>query len=794
MTFSDLLVKGRIDPKRYARHILLPLVALAIGLAAFIYLLGPLSERIGYLYPLGHLLDIMGFWYYLLYSFPMLIFAYALLYPKIIVDKRMGEIDNNMHYYVTHWGVLSRAEIKISDLLLELSPKKEYKALAEETGYLYSLHDKWGKTFPDACRFLRKRTPSKPFSDFLGRIAHAIDSGQDVRQFLQSEQEAVMSDFTNTYERRLYSIDVFKEIYISIVVSIVFMGVIAVIAPFISGMSPLMILAFVFVLFVFAEMLSVYYLKLVCPADPLWQVSEVVTARERKRKNLFFVSLFLCALVLTANLVALHLGISPIPPHYKYHFILATSIAPLILVGSNTKREENLIKRKDNLIPTFLRSIGAAAGTTGGKITDTVGYLSVHDFYPLTDEIIKFHRRLSTRINEERAWTLFTTGTSSNLIYRFCDIFRGGLALGCNPAEVGNFVATNMDKTNNLRKKRSASAATLIGILYGLIAAIGFCLFVTFGITGYLNDTWGTMSAETEITPERIELLEHEYPEVFEHHLRELSSTLSALPMDKLSETLAEYFPTRFIELMSSVLATVPPERLAPSLNKLSTALRDLPSGELERIMRGEEPREITPRRLAELPTGRIAELTRAHAPALLGELFEEFAPERVTELPKEFAPENLAMLYELQLKTLFVELPYEKRLAFIADLDRVEEERTAVLERRAAELRAMGGGGAVVGELERTIGEIEDIQARREALEEAGAVLTPIPPFEMELTSFILLLMLVSFAMASSLALVISDGGHPFGSLGHFVFLTWVGFLAGILAEQLLPRLLIVV
>jgi flagellar protein FlaJ len=507
MTFSALLIKGRIEPKKYLSRVLLPLIGLAIGVTVITYMLKPLSERVSYFYPLRPFLEVMGYWFYLFYSFPLLILVYAVLYPKIIADRRKREIDNNMHYYITHWGVLSRAEIKIMDLLKDLSKKKEYKALAEETGYIHSLQDKWSKTFSDACRFARRRTPSKTFSDFLGRFAHAVDSGEDVREFLNSEQEAVMSDFSNTYERKLYSIDVFKEIYISIVAAIVFMGVMAIIAPFISGMSPLMIVASVFMFFIFAEILLVYYLKILCPMDPIWQTSGVATQRERRRTKYFILSLSLCIIVLMANLWLIYRGIFPIPPQYKYHFIITTSIAPFLLVGFKTKSEESLIKRKDDLIPTFIRSIGAAAGATRGKIIDTVGYLTVHDFDPLTQEIVQFHRRLSTRIDEERSWTLFTTGTSSNLIYRFCDIFRGGVALGCNPAEVGNFVATNMDKTLNLRKKRYASVATLVGILYGLMAAIGFCLFITFGIAGYINETYIEMYEGVEFPPQLQEIV-----------------------------------------------------------------------------------------------------------------------------------------------------------------------------------------------------------------------------------------------------------------------------------------------
>lgn len=793
MSYSNLFVKGRIKRGDWIKGVLLPYLLIAFFLAALFYFLPPISQQIPALTEFHNFLLGMGSMYYILYLLPVILVAYAFAYPKAVVDSKRKEIDTQMHYYITHWGVFSRAEIKIEELLNEFVKRKEYKALRDETEYLYNLQTKFKLNFGEACRFARKRSPSKLLSDFLGRFGHAVESGQDARDFLSSEQDAVLNEYSNSYDRRLYSIDVFKEIYISLMIAVMFLAVFGIIAPFISGIDPLLTLSGVFLVFVTIQLLLVYFLKAVSPEDPLWQTSELTPKNARKRNRYFIASIAAAAGIGITIFLLIHLGYISRDLPYLYQLVIAAVVAPLLFVGIKTKNIENLIKRKEDLTPTFIRSVGAAAGSTGGKITDAVKYLASHDFDPLTDEIVQFHRRLSIGINEERAWTLFTTGTGSNLIYRFCDIFRGGLELGCNPTEIGSLISENMERSLNLRKKRYASADTLIGIIYGLMIAVGFALFVTFGIAGYLNDTWSQTQAETVILPERIDLMKEIDAAAYNQSILTLSENLKSFPTKKLVFIVGDNLKGDYQNVMYGLLNNLSNEEIAGYLGPLVSSLKSLPPGDVIRAVGVANPEEITTAFLLSLQRERLVSLIGTYSPSILADVIRgegSYAREQLEEI---VSPQNLAKLESEKLADLFAYLNFENRVMLIERLDEVEGRRLSELQREADMLRGEARKSpTALRELEKIIVEMESIQKTRSQIEQAvGGIIFPIYPAQMNLVELVLLALIMISALASSLAIAIASGGHVFGSLSHFVFLTWLGFVAGIIADMLVSSLL---
>ncbi len=228
--------------EKYLRFVLLPSLLLALIFFTLIYLI---------LFPK---LKALGLFRILFLLIPIFIVLPAILYKKIMVTRWRNEIDNNIHFYITHMAALSTSEIDRKELMKILSERSEYKALAEETRKIYILMVKWKRNLSQACRFVAKRTPSKIFSDFLDRMAHELDSGENFRDFIKREHKVVMEDFTTHYNGKLYGIDIFKEIYVSIVLSLSFFAAFAIIMPFLTGISIILTLNLILLIFFIIEL------------------------------------------------------------------------------------------------------------------------------------------------------------------------------------------------------------------------------------------------------------------------------------------------------------------------------------------------------------------------------------------------------------------------------------------------------------------------------------------------------------------------------------------------------------
>lgn len=471
-----------IEPKRYIRFILLPSLAAAIAAYLFAIIYVP---RLG-----------LGLFSILFYSLPIFIFLPALLYPKIIEVRFRNDIENNIHFYITHLGVLSISEIDRKEMMKILSERKEYKALAEETRKIYLLMAKWKISLAQACRFIAKRTPSKLFADFLDRMAHEIDSGEDFKVFIKREQKVVMEDFATLYNGKLYSVDIFKEIYVSIILSLSFFAAFGIIMPFLTGLNVMFVMYLIVIFFFIAEIGVIVYLKAVAPQDPLWQTSGEYTSVDRKLYRLFALSMVVFLVVFTALLFANYVyGLISLP----FSFIMALSITPLLIPGIAAKKEEKMIKDKDKNAPSFFMSLGASASARGGNILETLKYLTAHDFGALTEDVRALYKRLKTRINKRRAWEKFAISTNSNLIYRFTDMFVEAINLGTDPIDAAEIISENFITINNLRARRSQSASSFIGIAYGVIVGIAFALYISFGVVESMNSLYSSLQIAGEV-------------------------------------------------------------------------------------------------------------------------------------------------------------------------------------------------------------------------------------------------------------------------------------------------------
>lgn len=416
---------------------------------------------------------------------PLALFSIVIIYPISSLETKKKEIDNNMHYYITHMGVLATSQMSRIDLLLKLSHTEAYGYLAKETGRIYALVFYWHVSFPVACRFIGNRTPSELFADFLDRMAHSVQAGQAFEDFVISEQTVVMNDFVTMYQDSLNSIDMVKEMFVSICMSLIFIVAFAIIMPIITGVDSILLLGGAIAIFVVTELVILLYARSKVPADRIWHTLNIETVADRRIKWSMPVSLFLCMVVT---------GLVLVFTQFSTPIMFALSLSPLLLTGLIARYEEDKIKRFDNNFGAFIRSLGGAAGTRSGLILESLKELIGHDFGPLSGNINNLYKRLKTRLNTPRAWEHFAAGTGSNLIERFATMFVEGTNVGGKPTVIGDIISKNFMAILSMRKLRYSSASSLIGVLYGMTAGIAATMFLALSIIAMLAKLFSNVS------------------------------------------------------------------------------------------------------------------------------------------------------------------------------------------------------------------------------------------------------------------------------------------------------------
>lgn len=458
---------------KYFFKIVLSLTLMGLGIAIVLVFLLP---------------DIFGSGIPLIIAFmiPIYCFFAAIVYPIIEFERRVNKINQEMHLFITRIGVLSTSEISSAAMFKVLSEMREYGELAVEVGKVFNLVEKWGLDLGEACRIVARTTPSSLFEDFLDRLAHAVESGEDAATFFRSEQRVVMDQFELEYERALFSTETMKEVFVAMVTVASFILVIVALYPLITGEGALSLMVLAVFVFIFVEVVFLFFLSAVIPKERIWHETGIKTAVNKKIKKNTIIAVILCIII---GLIILFLYlftsyIESFPPLSIIAFIVTPMLLPCYIIA----KEENKIKRREENYAAFIRSLGGSAETGSIGATPALKKLRDHDFGPLTNNIDDLYKRLALGIDAHKSWEYFGAETGSDLTAKFSEMYVEGSRTGGNPREISKIISNNFIRMNGLRKKRYLSSASLIGILYGIAVGVAFVLYVSLFLVDYMGD------------------------------------------------------------------------------------------------------------------------------------------------------------------------------------------------------------------------------------------------------------------------------------------------------------------
>ncbi len=405
----------------------------------------------------------------------MLIATIFISLPYLWWQNRRTKIEQEMHLFITRVGVLSTSEISrkgIFDIAMEM---KEYGELAKEVNKIFVLVDTWGLSIGDACRRIAKSTPSIMFGDFLERLAYAVESGEEPKDFFANEQEIILEEYKIVYDQAADTINMVAELFVALVIVMCFIVLLMTLLPFLIDIEGHMTTFFYLVClgFILVESLLLYVFVVNVPPERIWQDTEIST-KVTKDLNYYFLG-SLGTSVIIGFIVFYFLDLS-------YPISIAITMSPLIVSGFITKRNELVVIRRDNNFAAFIRTLGSTTETSSIAPVQALKRLRWHDFGPLTQNIEALYDRVNLRIDPVLSWKYFGAETGSDLITKFSGMFVRGLEAGGKPGKAALIISVNFMKLIGLRKKRYSIASFLSGLVIGVTVAISIVFFMATGL------------------------------------------------------------------------------------------------------------------------------------------------------------------------------------------------------------------------------------------------------------------------------------------------------------------------
>jgi len=421
-------------------------------------------------------------------SLPLIALLVVVLKPVLSADKKRSEIDDNMHLFITRMGALSTSNLPRKRLFEILSRVEEYGALSQDIGRIYVLMEHWNLSLPEAARHIAKRTPSIILADFLERMAHSVETGEDFHVFLMKEQTVVMNDYQVMYEGSLKSMDLIKEVFVSLVASSMFMIIFMTLIPMVLEQDTLLVIVMILIGFMITEGLMVGYTYMRLPRDIMWHKMKVrPQSEDRIIRSLITAGFIGMSMAVFAGLLGLR----------EPKLILALAVTPMFYPGWIIMKEEEALKRCDNSYDAFMRAVGAAAESVGGSTEDALRHLRRHDFGALSELVDRLYKRLITRIDKVNSWIFFAAESRSNLISKFTEMYIKSIMVGGKPTDVSKIISSNFTRMQGLRKHRYQMASNMTGVMYGLAVAIAFTLYLTIHIMRLMNAATSSIDLTT---------------------------------------------------------------------------------------------------------------------------------------------------------------------------------------------------------------------------------------------------------------------------------------------------------
>ncbi|MAM35954.1 MAG: hypothetical protein CL988_02175 [Euryarchaeota archaeon] len=433
--------------------------------------------------------------------FPIITALAAIAFPLIEVQRSATLIEKEMHMFITRMGILSLGEVGAKSIFDILKQMSDYGELASEVKRIETLVDKWHTSLPEAARIVAHQSPSPLWTDFLDRMAFSIEAGQPIDEFMRAEQETVAEQYTTLYDTRLESVDTMKEIYVSLVSAGLFALVIAGIhlvlfevgtpdAEPIELFSRIRFLLLAGFVFTVVQIGAVFAFRSTIPEDQTFARDEMDTPfRINFRRSFLIAGSFTALLSVVMSLIVISNWNVLSDQWDKFGLLIfAIPLTPMLFPSIMIRREEGMVLRRDETYPDFIRALGGTAQARSAEPSATIKALRGIDFGRLDSSIDRLEKRLSTRIDSDRAWDYFNADTNSSVISRYMRIYIEGSQSSGRPAETAEMVSRSVGSLLSLRRRRGLSASTMWGVAIGLLIASVTSLNVTISIVLQLGD------------------------------------------------------------------------------------------------------------------------------------------------------------------------------------------------------------------------------------------------------------------------------------------------------------------
>ncbi len=314
--------------------------------------------------------------------------------------------------------------------------------------------------YAKACRLVGESAKEDEVKGLLLRFCSSLISGEPESDFLTREAEAQSEAYHNEYGRKLETLRLWTDAYISLILSAVVIIVVGIVSTMIWKIETMFIVGLATVALTVTAM-GIWLIYMMSPRE-VTIISRPGTIEQKLAHNSFRLAVPI-ALTVAAILLLLKVDLG---------WVLIGIGIILFPVGLLSVRDDTKVTRRDSELGAFLASLGGVCAATGTTVRESLTRLDLDAIHYLRREVKRLHTRFVTGIRAKLCWQKFIEETGSEVANRSVGMFYDAIDLGGEAGKAGYHASLYANRISMLRARRKTVSSPFTWLCMAMHSAV----------------------------------------------------------------------------------------------------------------------------------------------------------------------------------------------------------------------------------------------------------------------------------------------------------------------------------
>ncbi|MFH1126573.1 MAG: type II secretion system F family protein [archaeon] len=149
----------------------------------------------------------------------LLVFSIFYMYPFQKLHQNATNINTNLPFAINHMAAIASAGVpplKCFEMLAEFG---EYGGVSDESRNIVRRVNGFGEDITQSIKYVAQRTPSRDFKDLLYGMLSVIESGGNMKEYLNEMAQLALFNYKLSRKKYINSLSTYADIYTAILIA-----------------------------------------------------------------------------------------------------------------------------------------------------------------------------------------------------------------------------------------------------------------------------------------------------------------------------------------------------------------------------------------------------------------------------------------------------------------------------------------------------------------------------------------------------------------------------------------------